>query len=107
VLKGLFDGYSEHRSRHAKQADFEHLQETEYLYSSDYLQSLYGRSGSCEQKTILLDYMERFEVNDRDYEGYFTLGQDIKRDLGQIKPEPFTPAQKAWIIKYLNEGVQE
>ncbi|WKU22697.1 hypothetical protein Q3A90_23435 [Priestia megaterium] len=67
MLKGLFDGYSEHRNRHAKQGEFEHLQETEYLYSSDYLNSLYERSSNHEQKSILLDYMNRFEVDHEDY----------------------------------------
>lgn len=41
-------------------------------------------------------------ITHEDYKGYYSLNQDIKMNLGHIKPEPFTPAQKAWIANYIN-----
>lgn len=77
MLKGFFDGLSEHRQKYAKQSDFDHLEHTEYLYSSDYLRSLYGRSRNEDQHYHLMNYMERFDVTDKEYKGYHNLYRDI------------------------------
>lgn len=77
MLKGFFDGLSEHRSKRAKQSEFDHLEHTEYLYSSDYLRGLYNRTSNNGQRHALMDYMDRFDVNNESYKGYSGLYNEI------------------------------
>lgn len=52
VFQSIFQAYTEHRKRHRKMNEFEYLDRTPYLHSSDY---------------------QRFEVNDKEYRWYYSL----------------------------------
>lgn len=77
MLKGFFDGLAEHRQKQASQRDYDYLEQTPYLHSSDYLRNLYNRSRDDDQRSQLMDYMERFDVTDKEYKGYHNLYRDI------------------------------
>ncbi|MGG3234656.1 hypothetical protein ABEP17_14430 [Priestia flexa] len=102
MLKGFFDAISDHRSKKAKQSEYDHLEETEYLYSSDYLSNLYKRSNNKEQCYTLLEYMDKFEVNEPCYKGYNQL---YKRIDNQLHPqeEEYIKIPKSILMDYLRE----
>ncbi|NNU85353.1 hypothetical protein ETC05_16570 [Geobacillus sp. BMUD] len=68
-----------------KSAVFEYLRHTPYLHSSDYLRELYESANTKAEKNILFNYIKRFEVDDEEYSGYYSLYEQIGRELGRIE----------------------
>ncbi|WP_233253063.1 MULTISPECIES: hypothetical protein [unclassified Geobacillus] len=86
-LRSIFQAYTEYRKRHRKINEFEYLESTPYLHSSDYLKELYRGADTKEKKQKLFDYIQRFEVNDKEYRGYYSLYEQIGRELGYIEDD--------------------
>ncbi|MGN8234445.1 hypothetical protein ACTHAL_003068 [Priestia flexa] len=105
MFKGLFDGWAQHRKQHSHDREYSYFDDTSFLHSSDHLNHMYNRASTNEQKSILLDYMERYEVDNQEYKGYWELSQQIKRDLGLVEKPPFTSAQQKWLEQHFKGGV--
>jgi t-SNARE complex subunit (syntaxin) len=87
VFRTIFQTYAEHRKKHRKMSEFEYLDHTPYLHSSDYLRELYRGADTKEKKQKLFDYIQRFEVSDKEYKGYYSLYEQIGRELGHIEDD--------------------
>jgi hypothetical protein len=107
VLQSIFQVYAEHRKRHRKMNEFEYLTHTPYLHSSDYLRELYRGADTKEKKQKLFDYMERFEVNDEQYKGYYSLYQQIGKELGHIEDEEYIQIPKSLIAEYARQMMDD
>jgi hypothetical protein len=107
VLQSIFQAYAEHRKRHRKMNEFEYLENTPYLHSSDYLKGLYRGADTKEKKQKLFDYMERFEVDDKQYKGYYSLYQRIGKELGHIKTEEYIQIPKSLITEYARQMMDD
>jgi hypothetical protein len=105
VLQSIFQAYAEHRKRHRKTNEFEYLDHTPYLHSSDYLSELYRGADTKEKKQKMFDYMERFEVDSREYKGYYSLYQQIGKELGYIEEEEYISIPKSLILDYVSEMI--
>jgi hypothetical protein len=105
VFQSIFQAYAEHRKRHRKMSEFEYLDQTPYLHSSDYLRELYRGADTKEKKQKLLDYIERFEVDDRQYKGYYSLYEQIGKELGHIEDgeEEYIQIPKSLIAEYARQ----
>jgi hypothetical protein len=107
VLQSIFQAYAEYRKRHRKMNEFEYLESTPYLHSSDYLKELYRGADTKEKKQKLFDYMERFEVNDKQYKGYYSLYQQIGKELGHIEDEEYIQIPKSLIAEYARQMMDD
>jgi hypothetical protein len=107
VLQSIFQAYTEHRKRHRKMNEFEYLDQTPYLYSSDYLRELYRGADTKEKKQKLFNYMERFEVDDKQYKGYYSLYQQIGKELGHIEDEEYIQIPKSLIAEYARQMMDD
>jgi CRISPR/Cas system-associated protein Cas5 (RAMP superfamily) len=108
VLQSIFQAYAEHRKKHRKMSEFEYLENTPYLHSSDYLRELYRGADTKEKKQKLFDYIERFEVNDKEYKGYYSLYDRIGRDLGHIEEEEeYIQIPKSLIAEYARQMMDD
>jgi CRISPR/Cas system-associated protein Cas5 (RAMP superfamily) len=107
VLYSIFQAYAEHRKRHRKKSEFEYLENTSYLHSSDYLRELYRGADTKEKKQKLFDYIQRFEVNDKEYRGYYSLYEQIGKELGHIEDEEYIQIPKSLIAKYAKQMVDD
>ncbi len=107
VLKGLFDGWAEHRKSNPHDDEYEYFNDTPFLHTSKHMEHMYNRAANEDQKYILLEYMERNGVDSAEYKGYYSVANQIKLDLGIIEEEPFTPAQRRWLIQQFNKGEYE
>jgi hypothetical protein len=106
-LRSIFQAYAEYRKRHRKMNEFEYLDQTMYLHSSDYLRELYRGADTKEKKQKLFDYMERFEVNDEQYKGYYSLCQQIGKELGHIEDEEYIRIPKSLIAEYARQMMDD
>jgi t-SNARE complex subunit (syntaxin) len=108
-LQSIFQAYAEHRKRHRKMSEFEYLQDTTYLHSSDYLRELYRGADTKEKKQKLFDYIQRFEVNDKEYRGYYSLYEQIGRELGHIEDEKeeYIQIPKSLIAEYARQMMDD
>jgi hypothetical protein len=108
VLRSIFQAYAEHRKRHRKMNEFEYLDHTPYLHSSDYLKELYRGADTKEKKQKLFDYIQRFEVGNEEYKGYYSLCQQIGKELGHIKEEEeYISIPKSLIFDYVAEMIED
>jgi hypothetical protein len=107
ALQSIFQAYSEYRKWHRKMNEFEYLESTPYLHSSDYLKELYRGADTKEKKQKLFDYMERFEVNDKQYKGYYSLYQQIGKELGHIEDEEYIQIPKSLIAEYAKQMMDD
>jgi hypothetical protein len=109
VFQSIFQAYAEHRKRHRKMNEFEYLDQTPYLHSSDYLKELYRGADTKEKKQKLFDYIERFEVGSREYKGYYSLYQRIGRELGHIEDEKeeYIQIPKSLIAEYARQMMDD
>jgi hypothetical protein len=108
VLQSIFQAYAEHRKRHRKMREFEYLDQTPYLHSSDYLKELYRGADTKEKKQKLFDYMERFEVGSKEYKGYYSLYEQIGKELGYIEEEEeYISIPKSLILDYVSEMIKD
>jgi hypothetical protein len=107
VLQSIFQAYAEHRRRHRKMNEFEYLDQTLYLHSSDYLRELYRGADTKEKKQKLFDYMERFEVDDKQYKGYYSLYHRIGKELGHIEDEEYIQIPKSLIAEYARQMMDD
>ncbi|QXJ39615.1 hypothetical protein BV455_02981 [Parageobacillus caldoxylosilyticus] len=103
VLQSIFQAYAEHRRRHRKTNEFEYLDQTPYLHSSDYLKELYYGADTKEKKQKLFDYIQRFEVNDKEFRGYYSLYEQIGKELGHIEDEEYIQIPKSLIAEYARQ----
>jgi hypothetical protein len=88
-------------------SEFEYLDQTPYLHSSDYLRELYRGADTKEKKQKLFDYIERFEVDDRQYKGYYSLYEQIGKELGHIEDEEYIQIPKSLIAEYARQMMDE
>jgi hypothetical protein len=107
VLQSIFQAYVKHRKQHRKMNEFEYLDQTPYLHSSDYLRELYRGADTKEKKQKLFNYIERFEVDDKQYKGYYSLYQRIGRELGHIEDEEYISIPKSLILDYVTEMIED
>jgi hypothetical protein len=109
VFQSIFQAYAEHRKRHRKMNEFEYLDQTPYLHSSDYLKELYRGADTKEKKQKLFDYMERFEVGNREYNGYYSLYEQIGKELGHIGDgeEEYIQIPKSLIAEYARQMMDD
>jgi hypothetical protein len=105
VLQTIFQTYAEHRKKHRKMSEFNYLDHTPYLHSSDYLRELYKGADTKEKKQKLFDYIERFEVASKEYKGYYSLYQRIGIELGHIEnpEEEYIKIPKSLIAEYARQ----
>jgi hypothetical protein len=106
-LRSIFQAYAEYRKRHRKMNEFEYLENTSYLHSSDYLKELYRGADTKEKKQKLFDYMERFEVDDKQYKGYYSLYEQIGKELGYIEDEKYIQIPKSLIAEYARQMMDD
>jgi hypothetical protein len=107
VFQSIFQAYAEHRKRHRKMNEFEYLDQTPYLHSSDYLRELYCGADTKEKKQKLFDYIQRFEVDDKQYKGYYTLYEQIGKELGHIEDEEYIQIPKSLIAEYAKQMMDD
>ncbi|NNU91804.1 hypothetical protein ETC01_00455 [Geobacillus sp. NFOSA3] len=107
VFQSIFQAYAEHRKRHRKMNEFEYLDQTPYLHSSDYLKELYRGADTKEKKQKLFDYIQRFEVNDKEYRGYYSLYEQIGKELGHIEDEEYIQIPKSLIAEYARQMMDD
>jgi hypothetical protein len=107
VFQSIFQAYAEHRKRHRKMNEFEYLDRTPYLHSSDYLRELYRGADTKEKKQKLFDYIQRFEVNDKEYRGYYSLYEQIGKELGHIEDEEYIQIPKSLIAEYARQMMDD
>ncbi|WP_035430838.1 hypothetical protein [Bacillus sp. UNC322MFChir4.1] len=61
---------------------YDHLNDTPYLYSSKELRQMYNQSRSRGETESILNHMQNHKVfNQKEYRGYFSLSQVIEEDL--------------------------
>jgi thioredoxin-related protein len=106
-LRSIFQAYAEYRKRHRKMNEFEYLDPTPYLHSSEYLRELYRGADTNEKKQKLLDYIQRFEVNDKEFKGYYSLYEQIGRELGYIEDEEYIQIPKSLIAEYARQMMDD
>jgi hypothetical protein len=97
-LRSIFQAYTEYRKRHRKMNEFEYLDQTMYLHSSEYLRELYRGADTKEKKQKLFDYIQRFEVNDKEF---------IGRELGYIEDEEYIQIPKSLIAEYARQMMDD
>jgi hypothetical protein len=106
-LRSIFQAYTEYRKRHRKMNEFEYLDQTMYLHSSEYLRELYRGADTKEKKQKLFDYIQRFEVNDKEFKGYYSLYEQIGRELGYIEDEEYIQIPKSLIVEYARQMMDD
>ncbi|MED4991005.1 hypothetical protein [Parageobacillus toebii] len=106
-LRSIFQAYTEYRKRHRKMNEFEYLDQTMYLHSSEYLRELYRGADKKEKKQKLFDYIQRFEVNDKEFKGYYSLYEQIGRELGYIEDEEYIQIPKSLIAEYARQMMDD
>jgi len=108
ILQSIFQAYAEHRKKHRSIRDFEYLDHTPYLHSSDYLRELYHGADTGGKKQKLFDYIQRFEVGNEEYKGYYSLYQQIGKDLGHIEEEEeYIQIPKSLIAEYARQMLDD
>jgi hypothetical protein len=107
VFQSIFQAYAEHRTRHRKTNEFEYLDQTPYLHSSDYLKELYRGADTKEKKQKLFDYIQRFEVNDKEFKGYYSLYEQIGKELGHFEDEEYIRIPKSLIAEYARQMMDD
>jgi hypothetical protein len=107
VLQSIFQAYAEYRKRHRKMNEFEYLEQTLYLHSSGYLRELYYGADTKEKKQKLFDYIQRFEVNDKEFKGYYSLYERIGKELGHIGDEEYIQIPKSLIAEYARQMMDD
>lgn|GEM_PF-1962241 len=109
ILQSIFQAYAEHRKKHRSIRDFEYLDHTPYLHSSDYLRELYHGADTREKKQKVFDYIQRFEVGNEEYKGYYSLYQQIGKELGHVKEEEeeYISIPKSLIFDYVQEMIED
>jgi hypothetical protein len=108
VLQSIFQAYAKHRKQHRKMNEFEYLDQTPYLHSSDYLKELYRGADTKEKKQKLFDYIQRFEVNDKECRGYYSLYEQIGKELGHIEDEEeYIQIPKSLIAEYARQMMDD
>ncbi|WP_199427116.1 hypothetical protein [Thermaerobacillus caldiproteolyticus] len=108
VFRTIFQTYAEHRKKHRKMSEFEYLDNISYLHSSDYLRELYRGADTKEKKQKLFDYIEHFEVGNKEYKGYYSLYNRIGRELGHIEEEEeYIQIPKSLIAEYARQMMDD
>jgi hypothetical protein len=107
VFQSIFQAYAEHRKRHRKMSEFEYLDQTPYLHSSGYLRELYLGADTKEKKQKLFDYIERFKIDDKHYKGYYSLYEQIGKELGYIEDEEYIQIPKSLIAEYARQMMDD
>ncbi|WP_410982462.1 hypothetical protein [Bacillus cereus] len=67
---------------------YDHLNDTPYLYPSKDLRKMYRDSNGKKETNAIVGHMERYDVfNNQKYKGYYRLSNDIMDDLYQDEDE--------------------
>ena len=90
-----------------KSAVFEYLRHTPYLHSSDYLRELYESAHSKAEKDAIFRYIQRFEVDDEKYSGYYSIYEQIGKELGYIDDVEYVTLSKPLLWYYLFESDED
>lgn len=90
-----------------KNAVFEYLRHTPYLHSSAYLRELYESAHSKSEKEAIFRYIQRFEVDDEEYKGYYSIYEEIGKELGHIEDEEYISIPKSLILDYVAEMIED
>lgn len=87
ILKSILDGYreSEVTKRRQYESNFNELDETEFLFSSDYLNQLYFSAKTTDDCLTIMNYLERYQCVDAGIESYdnvyYQTAAKLKRKL--------------------------
>ncbi|EWG08341.1 hypothetical protein [Cytobacillus firmus] len=87
ILKSIFDGYkeSEVTKRRMYESSFNDLDETEFLFSSAYLNQLYFSAKTADDCCTIMNYLERYQCVDAGIESYdeiyYQTAAKLKRKL--------------------------
>jgi len=90
-----------------KSAVFEYLRNTPYLHSSDYLRELYQSANTKAEKNILFDYIKRFGVDDEEYKGYYSIYEQIGKELGYFDEVEYVTLSRPLLLHYLLESDED
>lgn len=63
-IKSLFDGYAEAKKGKRKELQWEELEHTPFLFSSDYLNEMYEEAESKEDYETILDHLYRNDATE-------------------------------------------
>jgi hypothetical protein len=90
-----------------KSAVFKYLQNTPYLHSSDYLRELYESANTKAEKNTIFRYIERFGVDDEEYKGYYSIYEQIGKELGYIDDVEYVTLSRPLLLHYLLESDED
>ncbi|PHB18380.1 hypothetical protein [Bacillus pseudomycoides] len=60
---------------------YAHLNETPYLYSSKHLKQMHEKARSKDETEAMWGHMQKHEVDDYEYKGYYNLARQIQEEL--------------------------
>jgi N-glycosylase/DNA lyase len=95
------------RKKRKDMREFQHLDYTPFLHSSGYLRELYQGADTKEKKQKIFDYIQRFKVDDEEYKGYYSLYEQIGKDLGYFEDEEYISIPKSLILDYVKEMIED
>lgn len=87
IIKSIFDGYrdSEVTKKRQYESSFNELDETEFLFSSDYMNQLYFSAKTADDCWTIMNYLERYQCVDAGIESYdevyYQTAAKLKRKL--------------------------
>jgi hypothetical protein len=90
-----------------KSAVFEYLRNTPYLHSSAYLRELYESAHSKSEKDAIFRYIQRFNVDSEEYKGYYSIYEEIGKELGYIDDVEYVTLSKTLLWHYLFESDED
>jgi hypothetical protein len=90
-----------------KSAVFEYLRNTPYLHSSDYLRELYQSANTKAEKNILFNYIQRFGVDDEEYKGYYSIYEQIGKELGYFDEVEYVTLSRPLLLHCLFESDED
>jgi hypothetical protein len=90
-----------------KNSMYEYLRHTPYLHSSDYLRELYESAHSKAEKDAIFRYIQRFDVDDEEYKGYYSLYEEIGKELGYFDDVEYVTFSRPLLLHYLLESDED
>jgi hypothetical protein len=90
-----------------KSSVFEYLRHTPYLHSSDYLRELYESAHSKAEKDAIFRYIQRFDVDSEEYKGYYSIYEEIGKELGYFDDVEYVTLSRPLLLHYLLESDED
>ncbi|UOE54903.1 hypothetical protein [Cytobacillus oceanisediminis] len=87
IIKSIFDGYrdSEDTKKRMHESNFNELDETEFLFSSDFMNQMYFSAKTADDCCMIMNYLERYRCVDAGIESYddvyYQTAAKLKRKL--------------------------